>query len=770
MPRPLSGLRCLCAAAALLAAPHVIAAEEPITSFELVGPSLRGQALELDSEVRTLLNKRQWPEAAAALRSMDLEEMSGLQRGDYAFLLTWVLHRAGQTAKAEGHLPLLMTSESAPAGYVDLMAGRVQRAIGDDLGALESFERVPDGGTASPFAAMERAEVLRELGRTAEGWAVYEQLVQRPDPALGGSTALWALVQRQGVASEASIEPMARIWTYYPRSEEAGDAAAGLASHGWRSSWREAGIRAEILMDRYEYRGALALVAGRADQVDAADVDACRLLYVLGRMQFKLGQLSAAESSLGDIGERCEDVRPGYGARGLYLKAKAQAELGKHTAAIATYREIPARYPGHQFADDGYTEAADLLLKSGDEEAARALLFQAAEAEPQGDTVADGLFGLAFQAYLAGDGEEARQLAAVAAAIPAHGDWVDVLAARYWLARWTLYPDVDDPRRAVDDPTARATAVGVWEALCQQHPQSYYAILAYARLRELAPEVAASVSARPQGWSPADASGPWKVRSEVLADPRIADGVALARLGLGSDSLALLSSVERTELLPDEMAWLTELRASTGDWLKAHDAMRKWLRVHPPGTLGANEADVIRVGYPNRYWDEVLVATEPYSRYEPRLFHALVREESNYNRTIRSHAGARGLSQLMPATAKETAGWIGLKITMDKLDDPATNLAIGAKYFDVVHRQAAGSPFLALAGYNAGLGRVKRWLGEWGNVPTDEYVERIPFSETRAYVKRVMGTWQTMRWAVDDGPVYYDLSRYNAYAKPDNSG
>ena len=171
--------------------------------------------------------------------------------------------------------------------------------------------------------------------------------------------------------------------------------------------------------------------------------------------------------------------------------------------------------------------------------------------------------------------------------------------------------------------------------------------------------------------------------------------------------------------------------------------------------------------WPDRYWDLVQDAAKD-DRYPPRLFHALVREESNFNRTIVSFAGARGLSQLMPATARQTAGWLGMKISMSDLDTPSTNLKIGARYLDAMHKEMGGSPYLALASYNAGAGRQRQWLGEWGNVPTDEYVERIPYRETRGYVKRVMGTFQTMRWQFDtEDPVFWDLSEYNHKARPD---
>ena len=105
-----------------------------------------------------------------------------------------------------------------------------------------------------------------------------------------------------------------------------------------------------------------------------------------------------------------------------------------------------------------------------------------------------------------------------------------------------------------------------------------------------------------------------------------------------------------------------------------------------------------------------------------------------------------------------------LKISMADLDNPRTNLRIGSRYFNTVYRQFRQSPYLALAAYNAGGGRVNQWHERWGDVPTDEYVERIPFRETRHYVKRVMGSWQIMHWEFDQGPAFPDLSGLNHYA------
>jgi soluble lytic murein transglycosylase len=424
-------------------------------------------------------------------------------------------------------------------------------------------------------------------------------------------------------------------------------------------------------------------------------------------------------------------------------------------------------YPKSSFADDGLSQAGYALQEGGDLEGARAVWMRALEEFPAGDTVPEATFRLAFALYLGGQGEEARKVAFALGNLPLDGDSVHVAAGRYWAARWALYPQVAAPTVAEPDPERLAAAIEGWKSLCEQLPHSFYAIEAWSRLKDVAPDVADALLERKPDHDAGAVAVPWSVRQSFFETPAVRAGVSLARLGLIQEARAEWGAVPEHTLSPDEMAWFTELRWLAGDWLDAHDDMRQWLLTHPPGTLGDREPQILRVTYPDQYWLEVQKQAVGYG-YEPRLLHALVREESDFNRAIVSHAGAHGLSQLMPATAREVAGWLHISVSTAQLDDPSVNLQLGGRYFDAMHRQHAGSPYLSLAAYNAGGGRVKEWRAAWGNVPTDEFVERIPFRETRGYVKRVMGSWQTMRWQFDETPAFYDLSAYNhaAFREP----
>jgi soluble lytic murein transglycosylase len=138
-------------------------------------------------------------------------------------------------------------------------------------------------------------------------------------------------------------------------------------------------------------------------------------------------------------------------------------------------------------------------------------------------------------------------------------------------------------------------------------------------------------------------------------------------------------------------------------------------------------------------------------RVEKAMVFAIARQESAFDPRAQSHAGARGLMQLMPATAKRTARRFGVDFDLDRLlSDASYNAKIGAAHLGELMEDWKGSLILTFASYNAGGGNVKKWIDAYGDprspqVDPIDWVERIPFSETRNYVQRVMENLQVYR-------------------------
>jgi soluble lytic murein transglycosylase len=128
------------------------------------------------------------------------------------------------------------------------------------------------------------------------------------------------------------------------------------------------------------------------------------------------------------------------------------------------------------------------------------------------------------------------------------------------------------------------------------------------------------------------------------------------------------------------------------------------------------------------------------------LVTGLMRQESMFERKITSVAGAAGLMQVMPSTAEWIAPQIQLNPKEINLEDPDQNIKLGTWYLDYTHRRYDNNSMLAIASYNAGPGNVSRWLKTIGKTDPDEFVEAIPFNETKNYVRQVFGNyWNYLR-------------------------
>ncbi|MFK8068358.1 MAG: transglycosylase SLT domain-containing protein [Gammaproteobacteria bacterium] len=131
--------------------------------------------------------------------------------------------------------------------------------------------------------------------------------------------------------------------------------------------------------------------------------------------------------------------------------------------------------------------------------------------------------------------------------------------------------------------------------------------------------------------------------------------------------------------------------------------------------------------------------------------YTIIRQESAFIHDVRSHAGALGLMQVMPATGKQTAKKIGYKYKNSRqLYDPTTNIAIGTAYLKEMLQRYDGNLIMAAAAYNAGPHRVKRWRPDEGCMPGELWAETIPFTETRRYVRRALFYSVLYQWRLKE--------------------
>ena len=242
--------------------------------------------------------------------------------------------------------------------------------------------------------------------------------------------------------------------------------------------------------------------------------------------------------------------------------------------------------------------------------------------------------------------------------------------------------------------------------------------------------------------------------------------LALERLGrpvpAPAPSLALATEAERIAFQNRSLVAATRYLGQTGNWNDQSVFVRtlsetvdnerdRQLAVDFSRTIGRPDLAVWVARsarnngtphYVRPAWPEVSV---PGAQSHHWAFaHGIMRQESSFDRAAVSHAGARGMMQLMPGTAREVAGRIGLPYDFGRLTaDPSYNISLGSSYLATMMDQWGGNAVLAAASYNAGAGNVRRWVAENGDprmphVDVLQWIEAIPFAETRGYVQRVI--------------------------------
>ncbi|MEO1251280.1 MAG: transglycosylase SLT domain-containing protein [Pseudomonadota bacterium] len=297
----------------------------------------------------------------------------------------------------------------------------------------------------------------------------------------------------------------------------------------------------------------------------------------------------------------------------------------------------------------------------------------------------------------------------------------------YWLGRAA--------QAQGDDGEARA-----YFESASEHHYSYYGQLAAEQLG--GPALARRFEPEPSP-SPED-----KARFE--ARPAVAAMQMLSDLNLDYPFMVFAYHIDDALDRPDEYRWMAKLTNGEG---------APHLTVRAGKVAALSGAFAPEVSYPLVFVPEEAKAYAP-----PEMILGLSRQESEFNPRAYSSAGARGVMQLIPSTAQITARKEGLPYRRSALlNDPIYNMTIGAAHLSHLLDRFDGSMIMTFAGYNAGAHRVDRWVEDFGDPRTGEvdpvdWVELIPFSETRNYVQRVLENIQVYRGRINDAPIPGALS------------
>lgn len=390
-------------------------------------------------------------------------------------------------------------------------------------------------------------------------------------------------------------------------------------------------------------------------------------------------------------------------AAAQYQRARAQVALGNIAAGRTTLRAITTAYPKDTSAASALLLLADLATDENRDDDARRTLVGMLKRFPTGRHSTSARFRAGMISYI----ENNRKAAAAQfdSLVARDENGVEALSALYWAGR---------SYAALGDKTRSAAR---WRSIVAREPLSYYAVLAAKRLdTTLVAE---------------DRSPPNFARVPAV-DSAVERVAALKDVGMEVEA-----GFENDRLFRDALAQPTRLVATAHALAGTDQASRSI-------ALGRRAIDEIGRSPENYrlYFPvlerETLISSSRENGLDPVLVAALIRQESNFNPQATSPAGARGLMQLMPPVGKSLADAKGIgPWDPDLLYDAATNIKLGTAHLKGLVRRY-NDVVKILAAYNAGESRVAKWSTKTGANDSEVFTERIPFVETRDYVRTII--------------------------------
>jgi len=391
-------------------------------------------------------------------------------------------------------------------------------------------------------------------------------------------------------------------------------------------------------------------------------------------------------------------------AAARYQRARAHIALGNIASGRTVLRSITTAYPRDTSSASALLLLADLASDENRDADSRATLLGLLKTFPSGRHAASARFRAGMIAFIQGN----RRVAAAEfdSLVARDPNSAEALGAAYWAGR--SFAAVGDAAKS----KAR------WRAVIAKEPLSYYSVMAAKRLDTTLIARDRSVGTYPK--VPA-------VDSAVARVVALRDAGMDVEAGFETDRLFRDANESRDALLATAAALTGTDQAtrSTALGRKAIDEI---------GPTAAN----YRLFYPV-VERETLVAAAKENGLDPVFVASLIRQESNWNPRATSPAGARGLMQLMPPVGEGLARTKGIRPwDPEMLYDPAISITLGTLHLRDLVRQYPGNPVKVLAAYNAGDSRVVKWSTKAGAADPEVFTERIPFVETRDYVRIVL--------------------------------
>jgi soluble lytic murein transglycosylase len=639
----------------------------------------------------SLLDKR-YDEAAADFR---LARKAGAELADYDdFLGARANHEAGNDATAEALLhgfaaryPESIFVDQAPELEAETLLG-----MKDAAGAQRVLAAAQGTEAANrPGFLLAQGEVMFMLGQEQEAERIYKRLLLSHPLS---SEAEMARAKLVAVGAEASltVAELRSLGDAYYNAGHYGDAAeryralAGKTSldAGSRNGFAVAAAACDLKLKRLTTAEAEALA-------DTPDENGARRLYLLMELARNRNDLDGQKRIVAEMESRFPQSQ--WLAEALFSSGNMYLLRREYPVAAEYYGYLATHFPSNKKASTAHWKAGWLSYRQG--------LYADAER----------LFDEQIRLYPTA---------------------TETAAALYWRGR--LY-------ETQEHKPAQASAN--YRALTRAYQHFFYAQMARQRLAALGN---AQPVAAPQLDSFQAPPVPQLMESFPTDSPHLAKAHLLANAGL-NDYIAQEISAD-----PNSSSWSAlaeaQIYASFGENYRAMRALKRALPFANSASIQSIPLTYWRILFPEPWWETIKVESAK-NNLDPYLVVSLIRQESEFNPSVVSHANAYGLMQVLPSVGQQLAREEGMShFQTFQLLDPATNIRLGTRYLRQTLDRFGGVTEYALAAYNAGDDRVIDWRAAGPYQGMDEFVESIPFTETREYVEAILRNMETYK-AID---------------------
>ncbi len=666
--------------------------------------------------------------ATEALLALEARRLPAGVRNRVELLLGLLLGRQGRGEEAVPRLEQAAAGYPLLADYALFALAAIHRDAGRHAEAAGALQRLLDIEPTSVFAERASRKLPREyleaddLPRAEQAAGKYLETYTHN----GGRAAVWVTLGEVLLYSgrvEQAEQVFRRVWVELPASPESRQAKAFLDAIPTAPPLTpdEQFLRAATLYQQGQFGQALKELAPFAEADNPHEAQA---RFFLGMSAFRLRQYSPAAQWL----EPLVTAGTGDQVEALYWLARSFGRADDAEKFSQFMLRLVDEFPQSRRADDALYLLGQAATDNGDIAAGRTYLARLLAEYPKTSWKETALWLQGWLAY------EAQDLPAALAS------WDRLLTeeagsrlraqALFWKGR--VLEKLQQPAGATEAYRA---------ILRDQFSQYYYQLRALERLMALAKE---NKIAKKKAELPAAATKAAPPKGKPVDELHAQKARALRGLGLDDEAADEYSEEARTS--PENRAALAEACGAFLDLERYDKAVWLGTRILLPLYVQEGGRPPIRGFWQCLYpLGHIALIRQQAKRLDldPFFVTALIREESAFAPQAVSQAGARGLMQLMPQTARRVAKDNNLPMeNPPPLHTPEVNIRLGMIHLAELLRDNNGNLALTLAAYNAGTQAVRRWLDRYGFSDEAEFIENIPYSETRNYVKRVLGTYE----------------------------